>query len=106
MLSQLIDLLILAEDAPQQEIPPWVQWAPFVAMAVFFYFILIRPQKQERNRQQQLRDSLKKNDVIVTIGGIIGTIADAHPARVIGRTSFGAKRVIDVLVGDPLPRIC
>ena len=37
---------------------------------------------------------------------IIGKVTEDHPARVIGRTSFGAKRVIDVLVGDPLPRIC
>lgn len=37
---------------------------------------------------------------------IIGTVTDEHPARVVGRTSFGARRVIDVLVGDPLPRIC
>lgn len=36
----------------------------------------------------------------------IGTVVDDHHGRVVGRTSFGAKRIIDVLVGDPLPRIC
>jgi hydrogenase expression/formation protein HypE len=37
---------------------------------------------------------------------VIGTIVDDHPGNVVGRTSFGARRIIDVLVGDPLPRIC
>jgi len=36
----------------------------------------------------------------------IGKVVDDHHGRVVGRTGFGAKRVIDVLVGDPLPRIC
>ncbi len=37
---------------------------------------------------------------------LIGTVTDAHPGRVVGRTDFGARRVIDMLAGDPLPRIC
>ncbi len=37
---------------------------------------------------------------------IIGAAVGEHAGRVVGRTSFGARRVIDVLVGDPLPRIC
>ncbi len=37
---------------------------------------------------------------------IVGRVVDDHPQRVIGRTDFGSQRVIDVLVGDPLPRIC
>ncbi|HHN77478.1 MAG TPA: hydrogenase expression/formation protein HypE [Phycisphaerales bacterium] len=37
---------------------------------------------------------------------VIGSITTDHPGRVVGRTPFGAKRIIDILVGDPLPRIC
>jgi len=37
---------------------------------------------------------------------IIGDV-DSEPAgRVLGRTGFGGHRMIDMLVGDPLPRIC
>lgn len=36
----------------------------------------------------------------------IATITVDHAGRVVGETDYGAKRVIDVLVGDPLPRIC
>ncbi|SDJ37646.1 hydrogenase expression/formation protein HypE [Nonomuraea jiangxiensis] len=37
---------------------------------------------------------------------IIGTVADDPPGLVLLRTTFGGTRVVDVLVGDPLPRIC
>jgi hydrogenase expression/formation protein HypE len=37
---------------------------------------------------------------------IIGEVRDEPPGRVLGRTGFGGHRMIDMLVGDPLPRIC
>jgi len=37
---------------------------------------------------------------------IIGEVADEPAGRVLGRTQFGGHRMIDLLVGDPLPRIC
>ncbi len=37
---------------------------------------------------------------------IIGEVRDEPPGRVLGRTAFGGHRMIDMLVGDPLPRIC
>jgi hydrogenase expression/formation protein HypE len=37
---------------------------------------------------------------------IIGEVREEPPGRVLGRTAFGGHRMIDVLVGDPLPRIC
>jgi hydrogenase expression/formation protein HypE len=37
---------------------------------------------------------------------IIGRIADDPPGIVLLNTSFGGTRIVDLLVGDPLPRIC
>jgi hydrogenase expression/formation protein HypE len=37
---------------------------------------------------------------------IIGEVREEPPGRVLGRTTFGGHRLIDMLVGDPLPRIC
>jgi hydrogenase expression/formation protein HypE len=36
----------------------------------------------------------------------IGRVTEAHPGRVVLRTVLGARRVVDMLVGDQLPRIC
>jgi hydrogenase expression/formation protein HypE len=36
----------------------------------------------------------------------IGVIHSAPPGIVVLRTTFGGTRIVDMLVGDPLPRIC
>ncbi|HEY4005599.1 MAG TPA: hydrogenase expression/formation protein HypE, partial [Pseudonocardia sp.] len=36
----------------------------------------------------------------------IGRIADDPPGLVLLKTTFGGTRIVDMLVGDPLPRIC
>ncbi|QKW33992.1 hydrogenase expression/formation protein HypE [Actinomadura sp. NAK00032] len=37
---------------------------------------------------------------------VIGHVRDDPPGTVLLKTAFGGTRIIDVLVGDPLPRIC
>jgi hydrogenase expression/formation protein HypE len=37
---------------------------------------------------------------------VIGTVKDDPPGLVLLKTSFGGTRIVDLLVGDPLPRIC
>ncbi|TCJ33848.1 hydrogenase expression/formation protein HypE [Parafrankia sp. BMG5.11] len=37
---------------------------------------------------------------------VIGRIADDPPGMVLLNTAFGGTRIVDLLVGDPLPRIC
>ncbi len=59
-------------------------------------------------------DGARADDAVAALRGVaggegarvIGRVVGEHAGRVIGRTGFGGKRVIDVLVGDPLPRIC
>jgi hydrogenase expression/formation protein HypE len=37
---------------------------------------------------------------------VVGEVREEPPGRVLARTAFGGHRMIDMLVGDPLPRIC
>ncbi len=37
---------------------------------------------------------------------VIGHIVDDHHGLVVARTALGGTRILDMLVGDPLPRIC
>lgn len=37
---------------------------------------------------------------------VIGHVGDDPPGLVLLRTAFGGTRIVDLLVGDPLPRIC
>ena len=46
----------------------------FVVMLVFMYLLLIRPQRQQARRHQELLSNLKVGDEVVTAGGIVGLV--------------------------------
>jgi hydrogenase expression/formation protein HypE len=37
---------------------------------------------------------------------IIGSVVNDHPGMVVMRTAFGSRRIIDLPLGEQLPRIC
>jgi len=37
---------------------------------------------------------------------VIGSVVSEQPGIVRLKTAFGGTRIVDLLVGDPLPRIC
>ena len=54
------------------------QMMPFVAIGLLFYFLLIRPQKHEQSRRQGMLAAIKKNDRVLTTGGIYGVVTNVH----------------------------
>ena len=62
-----------AQSAPSLLDLPWI---PFAIIGVMFYFLLIRPERKKRQDLTTLLDSLKKNDRVVTIGGIHGVVVN------------------------------
>lgn len=55
---------------------------PFFLMGGIFYFMLWKPQKKEQQKRQDLLNSLKEGDEIITIGGICGKITAISEKRV------------------------
>ncbi len=49
---------------------------PFVFIFGIFYFLVILPQKKQKQQLQEMIAQLKINDEIVTNGGIIGKIKE------------------------------
>jgi preprotein translocase subunit YajC len=66
--------------APQGgEVSPLLQSMPlFLAIFVLFYFLLVRPQRREQSRRQALLSAIKKNDRVVTIGGVYGVVMNVQ----------------------------
>lgn len=52
----------------------FMQMLPLILILVVFYFLLIRPQQQARKRHMDMVAALKRGDVIVTSGGLIGKV--------------------------------
>ena len=51
---------------------------PFVAIFALFYFLLIRPQRREQARRQTMLAAVKKNDHVLTAGGIYGVVTNVN----------------------------
>ena len=51
-----------------------VQMAPLVLIFVVFYFLLIRPQQKKMKEHREMLTQLKRNDRVVTAGGIVATV--------------------------------
>ncbi|MEM7745763.1 MAG: preprotein translocase subunit YajC [Pseudomonadota bacterium] len=48
--------------------------APLVLIFVIFYFLLIRPQQKRAKEHKNMVENLRRNDRVVTGGGIIGKV--------------------------------
>ena len=55
---------------------------PVILIFIVFYFMLIRPQKKTQDEHKKMIAGLKKNDEVVTSGGIHGTIANVKDETV------------------------
>jgi preprotein translocase subunit YajC len=68
---------------------------PLVFIFVVFYFFLIRPQQKKQKAHQQMINELKKNDEVVTSGGIHATIVNVKEKTFVVRVDENAKLEID-----------
>ena len=51
-----------------------VQMAPLLLIFVVFYFLLIRPQQKKAKDHRAMIDAVKRGDVVVTNGGLVGKV--------------------------------
>ena len=54
----------------------WSFMIMLVLIFVVMWFFMIRPQQKRQKELQKFRESLKKGDKVVTIGGIYGTVSE------------------------------
>ena len=76
-MSQLFSQVLYAsaENAATNTQPSLIEsLVPFFLIFVGMYFILLRPQAKKAKEHQNLLNSLKPGDEIITSGGIIGRI--------------------------------
>ena len=52
---------------------------PLLMVFMIFYVLVFRPQSKTRKEHEQMLKNLKKNDEVVTSGGIFGTIVNVKP---------------------------
>jgi len=66
------------------------QFVPLILIFAIMYFLLIRPQQKKVKEHAAMVDALRRNDVVVTQGGLVGKVVKVHEG----------KNEIDVEIAD------
>ncbi len=64
-----------------------------VIMVAMVYFLMIRPENKRKKEAENMRNSLKKGDIITTIGGIMGKIVAVNDETIVIETSDDRVRM-------------
>ena len=65
-----------AADGAARPGSSWTMWVMLGLIFVVMYFFMIAPQRKQQKELQKYRESLKKGDKVITIGGIHGEILE------------------------------
>jgi preprotein translocase subunit YajC len=79
----------LAMEANMQNLTTLI---PLLLLIVIMYFMLIRPQKKREREINNMRNSVKVGDEVITIGGICGRIIKAKPNAEVLTIEVGADK--------------
>ena len=67
----MLDILAAASG---EAAPGWFSFLPIVGMLVIFWFFLFRPQMKAQKEHRAKISAVKKNDQVVTAGGLVGKV--------------------------------
>lgn len=90
------DLVMLAQDAPGGGGGGGL-WIGLILMLVVFYAIMLSGSRREKKKRQEMLSAIKKNDRVMTIGGIIGSVVSVNDAEVSLKVDESANVKITVI---------
>lgn len=62
--------------SPSSPIAAFLSFAPFLAIMVLFYFLMIYPQNKERKKREEMLNGIQRGQRVLTRGGFYGIVAD------------------------------
>ena len=69
----------------------WNQIVLMAAIVGIFYFFMIRPQQKQRKDQKKFQEEIKKGDLVVTVGGAHGRIAEIEEDTILLEFERGTR---------------
>lgn len=93
-MNTLFITLQAAAPAPGQG-GSWSMWIMLAAVFVIMWLFMIRPQRKQQKELQEFRNSLKKGDKVVTVGGIYGEIAEVNDKTCLIKVDGDVKLRVD-----------
>ncbi|KQC34273.1 preprotein translocase [Nonlabens sp. YIK11] len=72
----------------------FMAFAPYVGIALIFYFLIIRPQSKRRKEEKQFAESLKVGDRVITTSGIHGKVNQINADKGTVMIETGAGKML------------
>lgn len=70
----MIDVALAQGGATAAGPPMLIQVLPFIGLFAVFYFLIIRPQQKKQSQHTTMLANLKRNDEVITSGGLYGRV--------------------------------
>ncbi len=78
-----------------------VNFAPFVAIFVLFYFLMIRPQQKRMKEHRTMIEAIKRGDTVVTSNGMIGKVTRVENDEAMVEIAQGVNvRVVKSMISE------
>ena len=74
---------------------PWLTWALLLGILVVFYLVMFLPQRRRQKKHQEMLKALQRGDVVMTSGGIHGTIVKVKEETFIIKSGDKTELEID-----------
>ena len=68
---------------------------PILLIFLVFYFFIIRPQKKREDERKRMIEAVRKDDKVVTAGGIHGTVTKVDETSVLVEVATNVKLRIE-----------
>ncbi|MDP2125720.1 MAG: preprotein translocase subunit YajC [Parvibaculum sp.] len=74
---------------------------PFIALFAIMYFLILRPQQKRMRLHREMVANVRRGDVVVTAGGLVGKIVKVEDAEVQVEIADGVRvRVVKTTLTD------
>jgi preprotein translocase subunit YajC len=82
----------------------FMQFAPLLLIFIIFYFLLIRPQSRRMKEHRDMIGAVKRNDIAVTTGGLIGKVTKVEETEIELEIAAGTRvRVVKGMLSEVRP---
>ncbi|MBA4803310.1 MAG: preprotein translocase subunit YajC [Brevundimonas sp.] len=79
----------------------FLNFLPFVAIFVLFYFLMIRPQQKRMKEHRAMIDAIKRGDTVVMSNGMIGKVTRVENEEAMVEIAQGVNvRVVKSMVSE------
>jgi preprotein translocase subunit YajC len=76
---------------PVPSSPLWLQFAPFAILIALFYFLMLRPEKKQRQKREQMLRAIQKGQRVILSSGLHGRIATLDDETVTLQVDEGVR---------------